>query len=187
MQLDFIFIKHWLICTEAQKALGWYWICRYCFGTEGLCSSGLWTLDHIPFRYWQLSRTKPVEFIPVNPGHLCIWTPWRPHSLNLGLGTVGFFAWDSSHPPLHEEESLCLQSSVLIAILTSCVRDGAQQHHSEGTESRVSCPTLCRVSVRRSDRPSAHVYVSVSASAPFLLLLYRKEYGLKHFRCDLRF
>lgn len=52
----------------------------------------------------------------------------------------------------------------------------------------VSCPTLCRVSVGRGGRASAHGYVYMRATAPFLLLLYRKEeYRLKHFTCDLRF
>lgn len=140
---DFIFIKHWLLCTEAWRALGRYWMCCYCFGTEGLCSFGLWTLDHIPFRYQQLTRTKPVELIPVNPGSGAYGTPPWPQScpLNWIWGTLRFFAGDSSHPCLHEEEGLCLQRSILIAILKRCVWDGAQQHHLEGTESWVSSLT----------------------------------------------
>lgn len=107
---------------------------------------------------------------PVNSGLLTIKSITNILELSLRCGVKA--QWDAfpgiqSRPCQHKEESLSLQSSVLIALLQRCVWDCAQQHLLEGTERRVSCPTVCRVRVGRGGR-HLHTRVSMRAFAhPF--------------------
>lgn len=125
----------------------------------------------------------------VNSGLLSIQN--ITNSLELSLKSRVKAQWDTSpgiqsRPCQHEEESLCLPSSVLIALLKRCVWDYAQQRLLEGTESRISCPTLCKIRAGKGGRASAHTCFHACLCTPSHLPCRKEDYGLEHFRRDLQ-
>lgn len=108
---------------------------------------------------------------PVNSGLLSIQN--ITNTLQLSLQSEVKAQRDASpgiqsRPCQHKEKSLCLQSSVLIALLIA-VWGCAQQHLLERTESRVSCPTECRVRVGKGGRPCAHTCFHACHCTPLLI------------------
>lgn len=107
----------------------------------------------------------------VNSGLLSLRKVTNTLELSLQSGVKA--QWDASpgiqsRPYQHKEESLCLQSSVLTALLKRYVWDSAQQHILVAL--RAESPVLpCRVRVGKGGRPSAHTCFHACLCTPLLI------------------